>query len=244
MIADGRQRPVRPIASLAAPSADAGHTCRNDPRLLYDEVMNNDSSGTRTTLSVCGNDYSIYSLEKLEKAGFDLSRMPFSIKVMLENLLRREDGVLVTRGHIEALARWTTGRGRDGEEISFMPARVLLQDFTGVPVVADLAAMRDAIRKLGGDPARINPLQPADLVIDHSVQVDAFGSAGAFAINAELEFERNQERYQFLRWGQRAFNNFRVVPPDTGIVHQVNLEYLAPVVFTSPDGEAYPDTVL
>ena len=206
--------------------------------------MNNDSFGTRTTLSVGGKNYSIRSMEKLSKAGFDLERMPFSIKVMLENLLRREDGVVVTRGQIEALARWTASRGRGGDEISFMPARVLLQDFTGVPVVADLAAMRDAIRRLGGDPGRINPLQPADLVIDHSVQVDAFGSAEAFAMNAELEFERNQERYQFLRWGQGAFDNFRVVPPDTGIVHQVNLEYLAPVVFTSPNGDAYPDTVL
>src|SRR5215469_15770572 len=206
--------------------------------------MSNDSFGTRTTLSVDGNNYTIYALEPLEKAGFELARTPFSIKVMLENLLRREDGVVVTRPQIEALARWTSSRGRGGDEISFMPARVLLQDFTGVPVVADLAAMRDAIRRLGGDAGRINPLQPADLVIDHSVQVDAFGSAEAFATNAELEFERNQERYQFLRWGQRAFDNFRVVPPDTGIVHQVNLEYLAPVVFTSSRGEVYPDTVL
>ena len=205
--------------------------------------MSNDSFSTRVTLSAGGKDFSINSLEPLAKAGFDLERMPFSIKVMLENLLRREDGVVVTREQIEALARWTTSRGRGGEEISFMPARVLLQDFTGVPVVADLAAMRDAIRRLGGDPVRINPLQPADLVIDHSVQVDAFGSAEAFALNAELEFQRNQERYQFLRWGQRAFNNFRVVPPDTGIVHQINLEYLAPVVFTSSTGEAFPDTV-
>src|SRR5579884_249648 len=206
--------------------------------------MSKDSFGTRSTLSVGGKDYTIHSLKKLAGAGFDLERMPFSIKIMLENLLRREDGLVVIPAHIEALARWTTTRGQDGGEISFMPAKVLLQDFTGVPVVADLAAMRDAIRRLGGDPARINPLQPADLVIDHSVQVDAFGTAQAFAINAELEFERNQERYQFLRWGQRAFNNFRVVPPDTGIVHQVNLEYLAPVVFASKAGEAYPDTVL
>jgi aconitate hydratase len=206
--------------------------------------MSNDSFGSRTTLSVGGNEYTINALESLAKAGFDLARMPFSIKVMLENLLRREDGVVVTHTQIEALARWTTSRGRGGDEISFMPARVLLQDFTGVPVVADLAAMREAIRKLGGDPARINPLQPVDLVIDHSVQVDSFGSADAFTINAELEFERNQERYQFLRWGQGAFDSFRVVPPDTGIVHQVNLEYLAPVVVTSPNGYVYPDTVL
>jgi len=206
--------------------------------------MSNDSFRSRATLSVGANDYTINALESLAKAGFDLARMPFSIKVMLENLLRREDGVVVTHTQIEALARWSTSRGRGGDEISFMPARVLLQDFTGVPVVADLAAMREAIRKLGGDPARINPLQPVDLVIDHSVQVDTFGSADAFTINAELEFERNQERYQFLRWGQGAFDNFRVVPPDTGIVHQVNLEYLAPVVVTSPNGYVYPDTVL
>jgi aconitate hydratase len=206
--------------------------------------MSKDSFGTRITLSVGGRDYTIHSLDKMARAGFDLDRMPFSIKIMLENLLRREDGLVVTPVQIEALAHWTSTRGRNGGEISFMPARVLLQDFTGVPVVADLAAMRDAIRRLGGNPARVNPLQPADLVIDHSVQVDAFGSAEAFAINAELEFERNRERYQFLRWGQQAFANFRVVPPDTGIVHQVNIEYLAPVVFTSAKGEAYPDTVL
>src|SRR5215472_8929992 len=149
--------------------------------------MSSNSFGTRTTLSVGGVNYGIHSLEPLVKAGFELAQMPFSIKVLLENLLRREDGVVVAARQIEAMARWTSNRGRGGEETSFMPARVLLQDFTGVPVVADLAAMRDAIRKLGGDPARINPLQPADLVIDHSVQVDAFGTEGAFAINAELE---------------------------------------------------------
>ncbi len=168
--------------------------------------------------------------------------MPYSIKVMIENVLRREDGAIVTTGQIEALAKWN---GKGGErEVSFMPARVLLQDFTGVPVVADLAAMRDAIKRLGGDPAKANPLQPVDLVIDHSVQVDSFGSADSFAANARMEFERNRERYLFLRWGQGAFDNFRVVPPDTGIVHQVNLEYLAPVVFLAKDGEAYPDTVI
>jgi aconitate hydratase len=205
--------------------------------------MGKNSFGARTTLAAGGGSHTIHSLEALAKRGFDLERMPFSIKVMMENVLRREDGVIVTADHVETLARWTAERGRGEREFSFMPARVLLQDFTGVPVVADLAVMRDAIRKLGGNPAKINPLQPADLVIDHSVQVDYFGSAASFARNAELEFERNQERYQFLRWGQRAFDNFRVVPPDTGIVHQVNLEYLAPVVFTSANGEAYPDTV-
>jgi aconitate hydratase len=204
--------------------------------------MTKNSFGARTALDAGGKTWTVYALEALAKRGFNLDRLPFSIKVLLENVLRREDGENVTAAHVEALARWNGAQ--DGEqEFSFMPARVLLQDFTGVPVVADLAVMRDAIRKLGGDPARINPLQPADLVIDHSVQVDSYGQASSFAHNAGLEFERNQERYQFLRWGQRAFDNFRVVPPDTGIVHQVNLEYLAPVVFTSRDGEAYPDSV-
>src|SRR5208282_738312 len=204
--------------------------------------MATNSFGARSTLSVEGDSYTIFKLEALEKRGFSLARMPYSIKVMLENVLRREDGVIVTTGQIEALAKW---HGKGGErEVSFMPARVLLQDFTGVPVVADLAAMRDAIKKLGGDPAKISPLQPVDLVIDHSVQVDSFGSADSFAANARLEFERNRERYLFLRWGQGAFDNFRVVPPDTGIVHQVNLEYLAPVVVASDKNEAYPDTVI
>src|SRR6202045_3120030 len=204
--------------------------------------MATNSFGARSTLTVDGKSYTIYKLDALEKHGFSLARMPYSIKVMIENVLRREDGVIVTTGQIEALARWN---GKGGErEVSFMPARVLLQDFTGVPVVADLAVMRDAIKKLGGNPDKISPLQPVDLVIDHSVQVDSFGTANAFAVNAQLEFERNQERYLFLRWGQGAFDNFRVVPPDTGIVHQVNLEYLAPVVFSSEQGQAYPDTLL
>ncbi len=204
--------------------------------------MSKNSFGARATLAVNGSDYTIHKLEALETRGFALARLPYSIRVMIENVLRREDGRIVSADQIETLARWNP-RAVTGE-FSFMPARVLLQDFTGVPVVADLAVMRDAIKRLGGDPAKINPLQPADLVIDHSVQVDVFGSATAFAENVRLEFERNQERYLFLRWGQRSFNNFRVVPPDTGIVHQVNLEYLAPVVFTSTKGEAYPDTVI
>ncbi|MGB9379522.1 aconitase family protein, partial [Candidatus Binatus sp.] len=159
--------------------------------------MATNSFGARSTLAVDGKSYTIYKLDALEKHGFALARMPYSIKVMIENVLRREDGVIVTKGQIEALARWN---GKGGErEVSFMPARVLLQDFTGVPVVADLAVMRDAIKKLGGNPDKISPLQPVDLVIDHSVQVDSFGTAGAFAANAELEFERNQERYLFLR---------------------------------------------
>jgi aconitate hydratase len=204
--------------------------------------MSKDSFGARTTLTVDGKNYQIHKLEALERRGFNLSRMPYSIKVMLENVVRREDGMVVNAEQVETVARWSPKPPE--REFSFMPARVLLQDFTGVPVVADLAAMRDAVKRLGGNPAKVNPLQPAELVIDHSVQVDAFGSTAAFAKNAELEFERNQERYLFLRWGQEAFNNFRVVPPDTGIVHQVNLEYLAPVVFASSSGEAYPDTVL
>src|ERR1700756_3659996 len=204
--------------------------------------MASNTYGARATLAVDGTNYTVFNLEALEKRGFSLARMPYSIKVMIENLLRREDGLVVTTGQIEALAK---GGGKGGErEVSFMPARVLLQDFTGVPVVADLAVMRDAIKRLGGDPGKVSPLQPVDLVIDHSVQVDSFGNADAFAVNARLEFERNQERYLFLRWGQGAFDNFRVVPPDTGIVHQVNLEYLADVVFATNQGEAYPDTVL
>jgi aconitate hydratase len=201
-----------------------------------------DSFGARTTLAVDGQKYTIHKLDALERRGFNLSQMPYSIRVMVENVLRREDGAVVTGDQVETVARWSPKPPE--REFSFMPARVLLQDFTGVPVVADLAAMRDAVKRLGGNAAKVNPLQPADLVIDHSVQVDVFGNTAAFAKNAELEFERNQERYLLLRWGQQAFNNFRVVPPDTGIVHQVNLEYLAPVVFASKAGEAYPDTVL
>ena len=202
-----------------------------------------DSFKTRGTLAVDGSEFVIYRLDALgERAAW----LPLSLKVLLENLLRREDGRTVTRAHIEALLAWDP-KARPEREIPFMPARVLLQDFTGVPAVVDLAAMREAMRRLGGDPARINPLQPADLVIDHSVQVDAYGSPTAFRTNVDLEFARNRERYAFLRWGQQAFRNFRVVPPDTGIVHQVNLEYLAPVVFhAGEDGVqlAYPDTVL
>src|SRR5881397_4069148 len=202
-----------------------------------------DSFKTRGTLAVDGSEFVIYRLDALgERAAW----LPLSLKVLLENLLRREDGRTVTRDHIEALLAWDP-KARPEREIPFMPARVLLQDFTGVPAVVDLAAMREAMRHMGGDPARINPLQPADLVIDHSVQVDAYGSPSAFRTNVELEFARNRERYAFLRWGQQAFRNFRVVPPDTGIVHQVNLEYLAPVVFHRPENGlqiAYPDTVL
>src|ERR1700678_3657035 len=199
------------------------------------------SFGAASTLTVAGSQYKYYALEALEKRGANVSRIPYSIKILLENLLRTENGATVKPSDIEYVAAWKIGA--QAKEINFSPARVLLQDFTGVPCVVDLAAMRDALSKLGADPKRANPLIPADLVIDHSVQVDKFGTADSFSVNALLEFERNQERYAFLRWGQSSFKNFRVVPPDTGIVHQVNLEYLAPVVFEN-DGAAYPDTLV
>jgi aconitate hydratase len=203
--------------------------------------------GTRTALRVGGQSVQIYSLPALDKAGFaGVARLPYSMKILLENLLRREDNAFVKADDIAALAN-RDAKAAVEREISFMPARVLLQDFTGVPCVVDLATMRDAIVALGGNPDRVNPLQPVELVIDHSVQVDYFGRPDAFALNAELEFLRNRERYAFLRWGQRAFNNFQVVPPDTGIVHQVNIEYLARVVFAETIGGttfAYPDTLV
>ena len=205
------------------------------------------SFGTRREASLGGRAVEMYSLPALEKAGFTgVSRLPYSMKILLENLLRREDHAFVKADDIRALAQWNATAAVE-KEISFMPARVLLQDFTGVPCVVDLAAMRDAMVLLGGNPDRVNPLQPVELVIDHSVQVDYFGRSDAFALNAQLEFIRNRERYAFLRWGQRAFNNFNVVPPDTGIVHQVNIEYLARVVFTQEtNGKtvAYPDTLV
>src|SRR5262245_60662037 len=202
---------------------------------------------TRKDLQVAGRTFGYFSLPALQQAGFSqIARLPYSLKILLENLLRNEDGRFVKAADIEALASWDV-KSTAQREISFMPARVLLQDFTGVPCVVDLAAMRDGIVRLGGDPHKVNPLQPVELVIDHSVQVDYFGRADAFSLNAELEFSRNKERYAFLRWGQNAFRNFRVVPPDTGIVHQVNLEYLARVVMTADaDGAtlAFPDTLV
>jgi aconitate hydratase len=205
--------------------------------------MSQNSFGARSTLTVGGRSLDIFRLDALQSS-FDVARLPFSLKVLLENLLRTEGNGSVQAQDIEALARWNATAEPD-TEIAFTPARVLMQDFTGVPAVVDLAAMRDAMADLGGDPAKINPLVPAELVIDHSVQVDAYGSAAAFMINAEREFERNQERYAFLRWGQGAFKGFAVVPPDTGIVHQVNLEYLARVVFIDDNaGLAYPDTLV
>lgn len=199
-----------------------------------------DSFKTKTTLAAGGKTYTIFSLAKLEQSGFkNLGRLPFSIRILLENLLRKEDGVSVKPEDIQALAEWNSNKPSE-KEISFTPARVLLQDFTGVPVVVDLAAMRDWVAKKGGDPRQVNPLEPVDLVIDHSIQVDVFGSFDAFKQNAAKEFERNRERYQFLRWGQRAFQNFRAVPPNTGIVHQVNLEYLAQVVCVKDVGARLP----
>ncbi|MFO7262309.1 MAG: aconitase family protein, partial [bacterium] len=214
------------------------------------------SFGSKAVMTVGGRQYELFRLDALERAGLSIARLPYSLKILLENLLRHEDGRVVTAQDIEALARWEA-RAEPTKEIAFMPARVLLQDFTGVPAVVDLAAMRDAMRRMGGDPKRINPLQPVELVIDHSVQVDEFGTRIAFETNAELEYRRNRERYVFLRWGQRAFDNFRVVPPETGIVHQVNLEYLARVVFGLEEDDvkaaastaggprlAYPDTLV
>ncbi len=209
--------------------------------------MTANSFDAKATLTVGEHSYEIYRLDVLQSK-FDVARLPFSLKILLENLLRNEDGEAIRAQDIEALARWNAS-DEPSTEIAFTPARVVMQDFTGVPAIVDLAAMRDAMGELGGDATKINPLVPAELVIDHSVQVDVFGTRLAFERNAELEFERNQERYAFLRWGQGAFDNFQVVPPDTGIVHQVNLEYLARVVFVD-DGDgsgapvAYPDTLV
>ena len=204
------------------------------------------SFSSRARLNSGSRAYTIYRLPALAARGFNLSRLPFSLKILLENLLRREDGVNVTAGDIEFLAQWDA-KAEPSREIAYMPARVLMQDFTGVPAVVDLAAMRDAIKSLGGDPERVNPLVPAELVIDHSVQVDEYGTQGAYDTNSLIEFQRNRERYAFLKWGQAAFRNFSAVPPGMGICHQVNLEYLARVVFTTEmDGEslAYPDTLV
>ncbi len=206
------------------------------------------SFGSRSTLRVGSKQYEIYRLSAVEAHGCVIKHLPYSLRILLENLLRREDGKAVKADDVRALTAWNS-KSVPSQEIAFMPSRVLLQDFTGVPAVVDLAAMRDAMKALGGDPGLINPLQPAELVIDHSVQVDEFGTPQAFQLNAELEFSRNKERYAFLRWGQGAFKNFAIVPPDTGIVHQINLEYLARVVFVGANGEsgnpmAYPDTLV
>src|SRR5688572_10369196 len=219
------------------------------PSPSYRSLPMSDSFATRTSLQVNGKSYTYASLPKLGER-FDIARLPYSMKILLENLLRQEDGVTVLPRHIEAVANWDP-KAEPDIEIAFMPARVVLQDFTGVPCVVDLAAMRDAVVRLGGRPEQINPLIPSELVIDHSVQVDVFGRPDALDLNGKIEFERNKERYGFLRWGQKAFDNFKVVPPNTGIVHQVNLENLARVVVErevrTPDGavelQAFPDTV-
>ena len=221
----------------------ARHTLRG--RQSY--MASQDSFQSRVTIHAGGRQAVIHRLDALTRAGFKgIDTLPYSIRVLLENLLRYEDGKTVTREDIEAVANWDPSAA-PSTEIAFRPSRVLLQDFTGVPAVVDLAAMRDQFAKMGGDPSRINPLQPADLVIDHSVQVDSYGLLRSFEDNVKREFERNQERYQFLKWGQSAFENMRVVPPGTGIVHQVNLEYLASVVFTRDENGqciAYPDSLV
>jgi aconitate hydratase len=201
------------------------------------------SFDSKKTLQSGAKSYTYYSLKALEEKGYNVKRLPYSLRILLENLLRTEDNKSVFKADIEALATWDA-KVEPSKEISFTPARVILQDFTGVPCVVDLAAMRDAMATLGGDPTKINPLQPVELVIDHSVQVDAYGSDAALMINRDLEFERNNERYEFLKWGQLALDNFRAVPPNTGIVHQVNLENLARVTFVNPEGVAYPDTLV
>ncbi|MFA7647224.1 MAG: aconitase family protein, partial [Phenylobacterium sp.] len=211
-------------------------------------MASTDSLNTRRELVVGDTSYVYYSLRAAEEAGLaGISKLPMSMKVLLENLLRNEDGVSVSADDLKAVAAWLDNKGSVEHEISFRPARVLMQDFTGVPAVVDLAAMRDAMTQLGANPEKINPLNPVDLVIDHSVMVDHFGSPKAFEANVKREYERNMERYRFLRWGSSAFNNFRVVPPGTGICHQVNLEYLAQTVWTGEvDSKtvAYPDTVV
>src|ERR1017187_641180 len=213
--------------------------------------MSLNSFNTRSALSVGNKEYEIYRLAALDQQGISTKHLPYCLRILLENLLRTEDGRNVKKEDIRSMAAWgtkgTTKNSKPDTEIAFTPSRVLLQDFTGVPCVVDLAAMRDAMQQLGGDPALINPLQPVELVIDHSVQVDEFGTASAFDMNALLEFQRNKERYSFLRWGQTGFRNLAIVPPDTGIVHQVNLEYLARVVFVQDSNgkrTACPDTLV
>src|ERR1700744_1195321 len=211
-------------------------------------MASNDSLHTRRELKIGRKKFAYYSLRAAEEAGLEgIRNLPFTLKVLLENLLRNEDGLSTGPEDFKAMQAWLENKGAINHEISFRPARVLMQDFTGVPAVVDLAAMRDAMAKLGADAAKINPLVPVDLVIDHSVMVDYFGAPTAFGRNVDKEYERNLERYRFLRWGSSAFNNFRVVPPGTGICHQVNLEYLAQTVWTAKEGDvevAYPDTVV
>ncbi|MGA8255560.1 MAG: aconitase family protein, partial [Nocardioides sp.] len=208
-------------------------------------MASKNSFGAKSTLDVDGKSYEIFRLDAVTGEGLDQASLPFSLKVLLENLLRTEDGADITADDILGLAGWDADAEPD-KEIQFTPARVIMQDFTGVPCVVDLATMREAMADLGGDPTKINPLAPAEMVIDHSVIADVFGTPQAFERNVEIEYERNRERYQFLRWGQGAFDDFKVVPPGTGIVHQVNIEHLARVVFAREDADgnvvAYPDT--
>src|SRR5437764_4842177 len=240
-----RSLPLGRAPTAVAPSETSKRPLRG--RSEREQMPSTNSYGSRATLDVAGQRFTIFRLDALYKLhGSTTERLPFSLKILLENLLRNEDDAFVKSADIEALATWNV-QGKAEKEIAFRTSRVLLQDFTGVPAVVDLAAMRDAIVKLGGDAQRINPLQPVDLVIDHSVQVDEYGTDAAYLINTGLEVDRNKERYVFLRWGQDAFRNFRVVPPGTGICHQVNLEYLAKTVFTSEEnGEtvAYPDSLV
>ncbi|HKL48963.1 MAG TPA: aconitase family protein, partial [Desulfuromonadales bacterium] len=211
-----------------------------------------DSFGAKATLDVAGREVEIFRLDALEKEGFEPTRLPYSLRILLENLLRNEDGQSVTAEEVRALAGWHAEADEPKGEITFYPSRILLQDFTGVPALVDLAAMRDAMIDLSGDPQKINPMQPVELVIDHSIQVDAFASPEAFSINEKHDYARNAERYTFLKWGQKAFENLRVAPPNAGICHQVNLEYLARVVFGLKDDvqqnqglpQAYPDTLV
>src|SRR5712671_216655 len=237
--------PSDAVCPAVAPRSSGQRKSR--PRPEKTKMTHPNSFGSRSTLDVAGRQYVIFRLDSLSQlGGGNADRLPFSLKVLLENLLRNEDGKFVKADDVRALATWDL-KGKVEKEIAFRTARVLLQDFTGVPAVVDLAAMRDALARLGGDARLINPLQPVDLVIDHSVQVDEYGTEAALLINADFEFARNQERYAFLRWGQKALHNFRVVPPDTGIVHQINLEYLAPAVFTEQVGKqtyAYPDSLV
>ena len=212
---------------------------------MHTNDMHPNSFDAAATLESGAQKVNYFKLSALE--GVDLARLPYSLRILLENLLRCEDGKTVTADDIRFLASWDA-KAEPSREIAYMPARVLMQDFTGVPAVVDLAAMRDAMKVLGGDPERINPLQPAELVIDHSVQVDEYGSGNSYDLNAALEFTRNRERYAFLKWGQTAFHNFSAVPPGMGICHQVNLEYLARVCFTKTEADgsvtAYPDTLV
>ncbi|HEY9328507.1 MAG TPA: aconitase family protein, partial [Streptomyces sp.] len=205
---------------------------------MKETVVSANSFDARSTLRVGDESYEIFKLDKVEGS----ARLPYSLKVLLENLLRTEDGANITADHIRALGGWDS-QAQPSQEIQFTPARVIMQDFTGVPCVVDLATMREAVKELGGDPAKVNPLSPAELVIDHSVIADKFGTKDAFGQNVELEYGRNKERYQFLRWGQTAFDDFKVVPPGTGIVHQVNIEHLARTVMVR-NGQAYPDTLV